>query len=105
MLLIRSNLGHLHSMAPSNEHILLWGAQAASLQLPAVCRQHFRAANPEQRTSRQAAESSRLPSCAPRSHATAAITFNSIAIGVGSAVISIVVRVGFGLPSPAKCSA
>jgi hypothetical protein len=36
---------------------------------------------------------------------SAAITFNSIAMGVGNAVISIVVRVGFGLPSPAKYSA
>jgi hypothetical protein len=31
---------------------------------------------------------------------TAAITLSSIAIGVGNAPISIVVRVGFGLPSP-----
>src|ERR1043166_6377392 len=36
---------------------------------------------------------------------TAAITLSSIAIGVGSAVTSTVVRVGFGLPSPAKYSA
>jgi hypothetical protein len=74
---------------PSSERILLWGVQAASLQLPAACRQrqHFRAANPKQRMSRQAAETSRLAACAPQSHATAAITFNSIAIGVGSAVI------------------
>src|SRR5438309_7461196 len=36
---------------------------------------------------------------------SAAITFSSIAIGVGSAVTSTVVRVGFGLPSPAKYSA
>ena len=36
---------------------------------------------------------------------TAAITFNSIAIGVGNAVTSIVVRVGFGLAGPAKYSA
>lgn len=36
---------------------------------------------------------------------TAAITFSSIAIGVGKAVTSIVVRVGFGLPGPAKYSA
>ncbi len=36
---------------------------------------------------------------------TAAITLSSIAIGVGSAVISTVVRVGFGLLGPAKCSA
>ena len=36
---------------------------------------------------------------------TDAITFSSIAIGVGSAVTSTVVRVGFGLPGPAKCSA
>ena len=35
-------------------------------------------------------------------HPIAAITFNSIAIGVGSAVTSIVVRVGFGLAGPAK---
>src|SRR3954470_7406460 len=35
----------------------------------------------------------------------AAITFNSIAIGVGNAVTSIVVRVGFGLSAPAKYSA
>ena len=34
--------------------------------------------------------------------ANAAITLSSIAIGVGKAVIWIVVRVGFGLPSPAK---
>jgi hypothetical protein len=33
---------------------------------------------------------------------TAAITLSSIAIGVGNAPISIVVRVGFGLPSPEK---
>jgi hypothetical protein len=32
----------------------------------------------------------------------AAMTFNSIAIGVGNAPTSIVVRVGFGLPSPEK---
>ncbi len=36
---------------------------------------------------------------------TAAMTFSSIAIGVGSAPTSIVVRVGFGLPDPAKYSA
>ena len=36
---------------------------------------------------------------------TAAITFSSIAIGVGNAVTSIVVRVGFGLAAPAKYSA
>jgi len=36
---------------------------------------------------------------------TAAITLSSIAMGVGSAVTSIVVRVGFGLPGPAKYSA
>ena len=36
---------------------------------------------------------------------TAAITFSSIAIGVGNAVTSIVVRVGFGLAWPAKYSA
>ena len=36
---------------------------------------------------------------------TAAITFSSIAIGVGNAVTSIVVRVGFGLAGPAKYSA
>jgi hypothetical protein len=36
---------------------------------------------------------------------SAAMTLSSIAIGVGRAVTSIVVRVGFGLPSPAKCSA
>ena len=30
--------------------------------------------------------------------------FSSIAIGVGSAVTSLVVSVGFGLPDPAKCS-
>ena len=36
---------------------------------------------------------------------TAAITFSSIAIGVGNAVTSIVVRVGFGLTGPAKYSA
>jgi hypothetical protein len=36
---------------------------------------------------------------------TAAITLSSIAIGVGSAVTSTVVRVGLGLPGPAKCSA
>ena len=36
---------------------------------------------------------------------TAAMTLSSIAIGVGSAVTSIVVRVGLGLPAPAKCSA
>ena len=35
----------------------------------------------------------------------AAITLSSIAIGVGNAVTSMVVRVGFGLPSPAKYSA
>jgi RNA polymerase sigma factor (sigma-70 family) len=46
-----------------------------------------------------------LAACAPQNHATAAITLSSIAIGVGKAVISIVVRVGFGLPAPAKCSA
>ena len=39
------------------------------------------------------------------SYPTAAMTFSSIAIGVGSAMTSIVVRVGFGLPSPAKYSA
>ena len=33
-----------------------------------------------------------------------AMTFNSTAIGVGRAPISIVVRVGFGLPGPAKYS-
>ena len=31
-----------------------------------------------------------------------AITLSSIAIGVGSEMISIVVRVGFGLPAPVK---
>jgi hypothetical protein len=36
---------------------------------------------------------------------TAAITFSSIAIGVGNAMTSIVVRVGFGLAGPAKYSA
>ena len=36
---------------------------------------------------------------------TAAITFSSIAIGVGNAVTSIVVRVGLGLAVPAKYSA
>ena len=34
-----------------------------------------------------------------------AIPFTSIAMGVGSALISIVVRVGLGLPGPAKHSA
>ena len=34
-----------------------------------------------------------------------AITLSSIAIGVGREMISIVVRVGFGLSGPAKCSA
>src|SRR5712691_9603820 len=34
----------------------------------------------------------------------AAMTLSSIAIGVGSAPTSIVVRVGFGLPEPAKYS-
>jgi len=33
------------------------------------------------------------------------MTLNSIAIGVGSAPTSTVVRVGFGLPAPAKYSA
>ena len=36
---------------------------------------------------------------------SAAITFNSIAIGVGKAPTSIVVRDGWGLPGPAKYSA
>jgi hypothetical protein len=36
---------------------------------------------------------------------TAAITLSSMAIGVGNAVTSTVVRVGFGLPGPAKYSA
>ena len=36
---------------------------------------------------------------------TTAVTLTSTAIGVGSALISIVVRAGFGLPSPAKYSA
>lgn len=40
-----------------------------------------------------------------RAYPTAAITFSSIAIGVGNAVTSIVVRVGFGLAWPAKNSA
>jgi len=40
-----------------------------------------------------------------RIYLIAAMTFSSIAIGVGSAVTSTVVRVGFGLPSPAKYSA
>jgi hypothetical protein len=40
-----------------------------------------------------------------RVYPTAAITFSSIAIGVGNAVTSIVVRVGFGLAGPAKYSA
>jgi hypothetical protein len=35
----------------------------------------------------------------------AAITLSSTAIGVGKAVTSMVVRVGFGLPDPAKYSA
>jgi hypothetical protein len=39
-----------------------------------------------------------------RVYPTAAITLSSIAIGVGSAPTSIVVRVGFGLPGPAKYS-
>ena len=39
------------------------------------------------------------------SYPAAAITFSSIAIGVGNAVTSIVVRVGFGLAGPAKYSA
>ncbi len=34
-----------------------------------------------------------------------AMIFSSIAIGVGSAVTSTVVRVGLGLPEPAKASA
>jgi hypothetical protein len=42
---------------------------------------------------------------ARRPYPTAAITFSSIAIGVGNAVTSIVVRVGFGLAGPAKYSA
>lgn len=54
---------------------------------------------------RQAAEIDRLAACAPRNYPSAAITLSSIAIGVGSAVTSIVVRVGFGLPVPAKYSA
>src|SRR5262245_53660538 len=33
-------------------------------------------------------------------HSIVAMTFNSIAIGVGRQLISIVVRVGFGLPEP-----
>src|ERR1700720_636554 len=40
-----------------------------------------------------------------RAHPTAAMTLSSIAIGVGSAVTSTVVRVGVGLPAPAKYSA
>jgi hypothetical protein len=36
---------------------------------------------------------------------TVAITLSSIAIGVGSALTSTVVRVGLGLPAPAKYSA
>ena len=55
--------------------------------------------------SRQAAETGRLAACAPRRQPTAAITFSSIAMGVGNAVTSTVVRVGFGLPSPAKYTA
>ena len=47
----------------------------------------------------------RLLACAPRRQPTAAITFSSIAMGVGNAVTSTVVRVGFGLPSPAKYTA
>jgi len=35
---------------------------------------------------------------------TLAITFSSTAIGVGRLPTSMVVRVGLGLPSPAKCS-
>ena len=49
---------------------------------------------------RRAAASRRNPA-----YPTAAITFSSIAIGVGNAVTSIVVRVGFGLAGPAKYSA
>src|SRR5262249_26813433 len=40
-----------------------------------------------------------------RSYPTAATTLSSIAIGVGNAVTSTVVRVGFGFPGPAKYSA
>src|SRR5437867_11273831 len=83
-----------------------WGAQAASLQLAAACRQHFSRSEPasKQKKSRQAAETNRLAACAPRTHCTAAMTLSSIAIGVGSAPTSIVARVGFGLPGPAKYS-
>ena len=42
---------------------------------------------------------------APRNYPEAAMTFSSIAMGVGNAVTSIVVRVGFGLACPAKYSA
>src|SRR5439155_13040899 len=44
-----------------------WGAQAASLQLPAACRQHlWRAAQRPTRASRQAAETNRPAACAPQ---------------------------------------
>src|SRR6266404_7590882 len=45
----------------------LWGAQAASLPLPAACRQHFRASEPPWHIeSRQAAETNRLAARAPQ---------------------------------------
>jgi len=54
---------------------------------------------------RRGASESTRGACAPQNHPTAAITLSSIAIGVGNAVTSIVVRVGFGLAGPAKYSA
>ncbi|HAK06687.1 MAG TPA: hypothetical protein DCO65_05375 [Spartobacteria bacterium] len=75
---------HSESLATKDRHLRLtrqrtpvWGAQAASLQLPAACRQHFCKANrlsvfrKRAAPTRQAAESNRLAACAPQNIAIA----------------------------------
>jgi len=49
----------------------MWGAQAASLQLPAACRQHFDETSNvfKLKMSRQAAETNRPAACAPQNTA------------------------------------
>src|SRR5439155_6490267 len=99
-----------HSQKTSNvqrptSNVEFRGAQAASLFVSAACRDVCSTRFAARKCCRQAAGNCRLAACAPQTHPTAAMTLSSIVISGGSAVTSTVVRVGFGLPGPAKCSA
>src|SRR5438477_11575781 len=78
-----------------------WGSQAASLQLPAACRQHFREANCERKNaSRQAAQTNRLAACAPQNAIIATPSQSLTSEKQNSRTLSspaAVIFVGFGL--------